>query len=72
MHSFLTAKFYRMTLKFDIEKVVKVMLGKILRFAILLILYIDSKLLYNFLVKIDTTNKKRLMVDMMILCQLYK
>lgn len=34
------------------------MLGKRFKFVILLILYTDSKLLYNYLVKQNTTQKK--------------
>lgn len=38
---------------FDIEIVIKTILGKILRFVISLILFINSKLLYNYLVKLS-------------------
>lgn len=43
-----------MAYKFDIEIVIKVTLKKMLEFAILLILYINSKFLYNYLVKLRT------------------
>lgn len=44
-----------MTFKFDIGVVIKVILGKLLRFTIPLILYINLKLFYNYLVKLDIT-----------------
>lgn len=43
--------------KFNIGVVIKLMLEKILRFTILLILYIDLKLLYNYLVKLGILKK---------------
>ena len=58
--------------RFDIGAVIKVTLGKILGLAIPLILYIDLKSLYNYLVKLGTTQEKRLMVDVMSLRQSYK
>lgn len=43
---------------FDIRVVIKIFLEKMLRFAILLILYIKSKSLYNYLVKLSITQEK--------------
>lgn len=40
--------------KFDIEVVIKTTLGKILRPAVPLILYTNSRFLYNYLVKLGT------------------
>jgi hypothetical protein len=37
-----------------------------------LVLYTDSKSLYNYLVKLDTTQEKRLIVDLMYLRQAYE
>lgn len=42
------------------------------RSAISLILYTDSKSLYDYLVKLETTQEKQLMVDVMSLSQLYE
>lgn len=63
--SILAAKLYKMVYKLNIRAIIKVMLRKILEFAIPLILYIDSKSLYNCLVKFSTIQKKQLIVDMM-------
>ncbi len=57
---------------FEIGAVIKAMLRKILGSAVPLILYTDLKSLYNYLVKLDTTQKKQLIVDVMSLRQLYK
>lgn len=43
-----------MIYKFDIEVVIKTILKKILRSAIWLILYTNSKFLYNYLIKWGT------------------
>jgi hypothetical protein len=37
-----------------------------------IIIYIDSRLLYEYLVKLGTTKKKRLIVDIVAIRQLYK
>ena len=57
---------------FDIEVVIKVTLRKILGVDVPLILYTNSKFLYDCLVKLGTTQEKRLMVDMMSLHWSYK
>ena len=53
---------------FDIGAVIKSTLGKIQGSTVLLVLYTDSKSLYDCLVKLGTTQEKRLMVDVMSLC----
>ena len=70
--SVLAAELYGMAHGFDIGAVIKATLGKILGSAVLLILCKDFKSMYDCLVKLDTTQKKRLMVDMMSLRQSYK
>lgn len=47
-----------MAYKFDIRVIIKAILGKIVGSIILLILYIDLKLLYNCLVKLNITQNK--------------
>jgi hypothetical protein len=37
-----------------------------------IVIYIDSFLLYECLVKLGTTNKKRLMIDLMVIRQAYE
>jgi phosphopentomutase len=39
---------------------------------ILVIIYIDSRLLYNYLVRLKTIDKKRLMINIMSLREVYK
>jgi hypothetical protein len=39
---------------------------------ILVIIYIDLKLLYNYLVRLDTIDKKRLIIDIILLKKAYK
>ena len=52
---------------------IKLTIKKILRInTLLLILYTDLKSLYDYLVKLGTTQEKRLMVDLMCLRQLYE
>ena len=57
---------------FDVGAAIKATLEKILQQPILLVLYTDSKSLYNCLVKLGTTHKKRLIVDLMCLRQSYE
>lgn len=68
----LATKLYEIAHEFDIRVVIKAILGKIRGPAIPLVLYIDSKFLYNCLVKLGTIQEKQLIVNMMSLCQLYK
>lgn len=57
---------------FDIKSVIKTNLEKILKFAILLIYYINPKSLYDCLVKLRTILKKQFIVNIINLYQLYK
>ena len=58
--------------EFDIGAVIKTTLDKLLETDISLILCTDSKSLYDCLVKLETTQKKRLMIDVMSLRQSYE
>jgi hypothetical protein len=59
---------------FDIAAAVKAIIQKILHLKapLLLVLYTDSKSLYDCLVKLGTTQEKRLMVNLMCLRQSYE
>ena len=71
-HSVLASELYAMTYRFDIAAAIKSTIKKILQIQLLIILCTDSKSLYDCLVKLGTTQEKRLMVDLMCLRQLYK
>src|SRR5437667_8653703 len=71
--SVLASELYTLAHGFDIRAMIKSTIKKILRIDILpLILCTDSKSLYDCLVKLGTTQEKRLMVDLMCLQQSYK
>jgi hypothetical protein len=59
---------------FDVESVLKAILTKLLgnKILISLILAIDSKFLYDCLIRLKTTVKKRLMMNVMTLRQCYE
>ena len=57
---------------FDMGAVIKSTINLVLNITIPLIIYTDLKSLYNYLVRLSTTQEKRLMVDLMCLYQLYK
>jgi hypothetical protein len=64
---------YRLAHGFDIGAVIKSIIQRILQLEQLpLVLYTDSKSLYDCLVKLGTTQEKRLIVDLMCLCQAYE
>jgi len=67
------SELYALAYGFDIASVVKATLMKILKLRrIPLVMCIDSKSLYDCLVKLGTTREKRLMVDLMCLRQAYE
>jgi hypothetical protein len=62
---------------FDMSVSLKSIIEKILGFifnlnTLLLIIYTDSKSVYDCLVKLGTTQKKRLIIDLMCLHESYK
>ena len=58
--------------RFDMAYLVKTTLNLILYKDILLIIYTDSKSLYNCLVKLGITQEKRLMIDVISMREAYK
>jgi len=52
---------------FDIGGLVKTMINRILEIEVPLVIYIDSKSLYEYLVKLGTTREKRLIIDVIYL-----
>jgi hypothetical protein len=71
--SVLASELYGMAHGFDIGATIKSTLEKILQIETFsLLLCTDSKSLYDCLVKLGTTQEKRLMVDLMCLRQSYK
>ncbi len=58
---------------FNLEGLIKSTFEKALALSnLLLVLYIDSKSLYNCLIKLGTTQKKRLIINVMCLHQAYE
>jgi hypothetical protein len=57
---------------FDIGAAIKSTIDKILQVNLPLILCTDSKSLYDYLVRLGTTQEKRLMIDVMCLRQAYE
>ena len=63
---------YELIYEFDFETILKTTIKKILRFNILLIVCIDFRFLYQCLMKLKTIEKKRLIIDVINLRQLYE
>jgi hypothetical protein len=57
---------------FNISTVIKAIVKLQLNISLLLILCTDSKLIYKCLIKLKTTQEKRLIIDIICLHQLYK
>jgi hypothetical protein len=57
---------------FDCACVLKHTLDNILNVAVPIVIYIDSFSLYECLIKLGTTNEKRLMIDLMAIQQAYE
>jgi len=62
----------RIVYKFDIAYLVKTTLNLILYKDIPLVIYTNSKSLYNCLVKLGITQEKRLMIDVISMREAYK
>jgi hypothetical protein len=70
--SVLASELYAMVLGFDIAGAIKATIDKILTINLPLVLCTDSKSLYDCLVKLGTTQEKRLMIDVLCLRQSYE
>jgi hypothetical protein len=70
--SVLASELYAMAHGFDIGASVKSTIDKMLGIDLPLVLCTDSKSLYECLVKLGTTQEKRLMIDIMCLRQAYE
>ena len=58
--------------RFNIGAVIKLTINLVLNITIPLVIYTDLKSLYNYFIRLSTTQEKRFMVDFMYLYQLYK
>lgn len=65
--SVLVSELYAIVYGFDIEAVLKLIMKFVLKQSVLMIFCTDLKSLYDCLVKLGTTQEKRLMVDIMCL-----
>ena len=70
--SVLIFELYELIYEFDFKATLKTTLKKILRFNISLIVCIDFRFLYQCLMKLKTTEKKRLIIDVINLRQSYE
>jgi hypothetical protein len=70
--SVLALELYRIVYSFDIGALIKATIKKILRIDLLIVICTDLRSLYDCLVKLGTTQEKRLMIDVMCLRQAYK
>jgi hypothetical protein len=61
--SVLASKLYGITHGFDMGSLVKTMINRILEIEVLLVIYIDSKSLYKYLVKLGIIREKRLIIN---------
>ena len=66
--SVLASKLYSIAYSFNIGGLVKSIINKALEIKVLLVVYIDSKSLYECLVKLGTTREKRLIINVICLC----
>ena len=61
-----------MAYRFNIRAVIKLTVNKILNINLPLVICTDLKLLYNCLVRLGTTQEKRLIINVMCLRQAYE
>jgi hypothetical protein len=57
---------------FNMGALVKSIINRVLEIELLLVVYTDSKSLYEYLVKLGTTREKRLIINIICLRQAYK
>jgi hypothetical protein len=57
-----------MAYSFNIGALVKSIINKVLEIELLLVIYINSKLLYKCLIKLSITREKRLIINIIYLC----
>ena len=57
---------------FNISAVIKATVKLQFNISLLLILCTNSKLIYKWLIKLGTIQEKRLIINIICLCQLYK
>jgi len=65
--SILASKLYNVAHGFNISSLVKTIINRILEIEVLLVIYIDSKSLYEYLVKLGTIWEKWLIIDIIYL-----
>jgi hypothetical protein len=70
--SILASELYAMIHRFNTGALIKSIIKRALKINLPLVLYIDSKSLYNCLVRLGITQEKRLMIDIMCLHQAHK
>jgi len=72
IRSVLASELYGMAYRFNIRAVIKLIVNKILNINLLLIMCTDLKSLYNCLIRLGTTQEKRLIINVICLRQAYK
>jgi len=72
IRSVLALKLYKIAYRFDIRAVIKLIVNKILNINLPLMICTDLKSLYDCLIRLGTTQEKRLIIDVMCLWQAYK
>ena len=65
--SVLTLELYAITYGFDVATLIKATIDQILQINLSLVIYINSKSLYDCLVKLGTTQEKCLIIDIIYL-----
>jgi hypothetical protein len=53
---------------FNIGALVKSIINRVLEIELLLVVYTDSKLLYEYFIKLETTREKYLIINIIYLC----